>query len=75
MQDLFSTALGVLNMACNGAGLITDPPKNLWLDFTDPVIPAQAGIQMLQTIVERLSFSKEYFWSNQLRIQIPPAWV
>jgi hypothetical protein len=30
---------------------------------------------MLHTIVDRLSFSKKPFLSDQLQIQIPPAWV
>ncbi|PUB80722.1 MAG: hypothetical protein DBP02_20340 [gamma proteobacterium symbiont of Ctena orbiculata] len=38
--------------------IILDPPKNLWVDFTDPINPAQAGIQMRHTIVDRLSFNR-----------------
>jgi len=38
----------------------------LWVAFTDPVIPAHAGIQMLHRIAEPLSFSKEYFSSHQV---------
>lgn len=50
-----------------------DPPKNMLVDFTDSVIPADAGIQMPRTIVDRLSLSKEYFSSDQVRKQIPLA--
>ena len=49
--------------------------ENLWVDFTDSVIPAHAGIQMFRTFVDRLSFSEKHFLSDQVRIQIPPAWV
>jgi hypothetical protein len=38
------------------------------VDFTDPVIPAYAGIQVRQRIVGRLSSSKEFFSAGQIWI-------